>query len=161
MTSSLVLAVEVDAPAQATWDAVTDWARQGEWMMGTTVRGTGPTGGKAVGDGLQAFTGVGRIGFVDPMEITEWDPPNRCVVRHTGTTVRGTGEFVVEALPRDRSRFIWAEHLDLPLGPLGAAGWVVVKPIAAAAIERSLVKFAHQVAARHSASRSVRQLRSS
>jgi uncharacterized protein YndB with AHSA1/START domain len=155
----LVLAVEVDAPAEMTWEALTDWARQSEWMLGTTVRGTGQTNGQAVGDGIQAFTGIGRLGFTDTMEITEWDPPRRCVVVHTGSVVRGTGEFEVEPLPRDRSRVIWSEHLELPLGALGVAGWTVVKPAFARGVERSLRQFADQVAAERSGASAVRRLR--
>jgi hypothetical protein len=34
---------------------------------------------------------TGPAGFTDTMKITEWDPPRRCVVRHTGRAVRGTG----------------------------------------------------------------------
>ncbi len=38
----LAVPVEVDAPAAVVWDYVTDWERQGEWMLGTRVRVTGP-----------------------------------------------------------------------------------------------------------------------
>ena len=41
MTATVALSVEVDAPVERTWAAATDWARQGEWMLGTTVTGDG------------------------------------------------------------------------------------------------------------------------
>ena len=40
----------------------------------------------------------------------------------------GTGAFEVHALPRGRSRFVWSEELDLPLGAAGRLGWPVVRP---------------------------------
>ena len=34
----LVERIEIDAPPERVWAAVTDWARQGEWMLATDVR---------------------------------------------------------------------------------------------------------------------------
>ncbi|MBW4719268.1 SRPBCC family protein [Saccharothrix obliqua] len=110
----LELRVDVAAPAEVTWAAGTDWARQGEWMLATRVAVTGGDG-RGVGTELTAFTGLGPIGFTDTMTVTEWDPPHRCVVRHTGWFVRGTAEFrVVPHGPR--SEFAWAEDVPALLG---------------------------------------------
>lgn len=141
----LTLPVAVDAPQRAVWDAVVDWDHQSDWMLGTRVRGT-VQGGVGVGGGLEAFTGVGRLGFLDTMVITAWDPPNRCEVEHTGKLVRGTGIF--EVLPEgDGSRFVWTERLELPLGRVGRLGWSVVRPAAAIGIKRSLEKLGRQIEA--------------
>lgn len=143
----LVLDVDVDASPQVVWDAVVDWQSQGEWMLGTRVRGTAADG-IGVGGGIEAFTGIGRLGFLDTMVITAWDPPHRCDVEHTGRVVRGTGVFEVLALPGgDRSRFVWTERLILPLGILGRAGWPLVKPLFAAGVRLSLKRFARHVEA--------------
>ena len=140
MTVRVALAVDVEAPVEATWAAATDWDRQGEWMLGTRVRGTARDG-QGVGGGIEAFTGLGRLGFLDTMEITAWDPPYRCAVVHTGRVVRGTGLFEVQ--PRGRgSTFLWSEELQLPLGPLGRAGWQVARPLFEAGLRRSLDRFA-------------------
>jgi hypothetical protein len=50
-------------------------------------------------------------------------------VRHTGRLVRGEAFFDVAPLPGGGSRIRWAERLDLPLGPLGRAGWLAVGPV--------------------------------
>jgi hypothetical protein len=144
VTATIAVDVLVDAPPQRVWDAVTDWPRQSEWMLGTTVRAT-DLGGVGVGGGLEAFTGVGRAGFLDTMVITEWHPPHRCVVRHTGSVVQGLGIFEVLALPDGRSRFVWAEQLDLPLGRLGRLTWPVVRPPFAWGVRRSLEALAADV----------------
>ena len=151
MTARVAVDVMVDAPPQLVWDAVTDWPRQSEWMLGTTVRAT-DLGGVGVGGGIEAFTGVGKAGFLDTMVITEWDPPRRCVVRHTGAVVKGLGIFEVIALPDSRSRFVWAEELDLPLGVLGRLGWPVVRPGFAWGVRRSLSKLARDIEQEHAAS---------
>lgn len=141
MTASLELTVDVNAPVEQTWAGATDWAHQGEWMLGTRVAATA-LGGVGVGGGIEAFTGVGPIGFLDTMEITVWDPPYRCHVLHTGRVVRGTGEFEVRPRGDGLSTFVWREDLDLPLGALGRAGWPLVRPLFRAGVLRSLKKFA-------------------
>ena len=146
MTASLELRVDVDAPVEDTWAGATDWYGQSEWMVGTTVRPT-RFSGEGVGGQIAAFTGFGRLGFLDTMEITRWDPPRACHVLHTGRVVRGTGTF--EVLPREGggSTFVWGEQLELRLGALGRLGWPLVRPVSAALVQRSLDRFARWVEA--------------
>ena len=150
MTATLVLTVDVDAPVAQTWSGAADWDRQGEWMLGTEVRATAQ-GGQGVGGGLAAFTGVRlagrRLGFLDTMRITAWEPPHRCDVVHTGRVVRGTGTFAVEPRGEGRSRFVWREDLELPLGLLGRLGWPLVRPLFAYGVQLSLRRFARWVEA--------------
>jgi uncharacterized protein YndB with AHSA1/START domain len=141
----LALSVDVDAPAQATWDAAVDWAAQSEWMLGTRVTPT-RADGHGVGGRVEAFSGIGPIGFLDPMEITLWQPPRACHVVHTGRVVRGTGAFEVEPRGDAKSRFHWREELDLPWGALGRLGWPLVRPLFVAAVQLSLRRFARGVA---------------
>jgi hypothetical protein len=138
------LEVAVLAPAQKVWDAITDWPAQGKWMLGTKVE---PVDGDGTGVGgkIAAFTGIGPIGFLDTMEITTWNPPQRCDVLHTGRVVRGTGTFEVVSLSENSSKFIWVEDLDLPLGWLGKVGFTILRPAFVFGVRKSLEKFAHLV----------------
>jgi hypothetical protein len=135
--AEVVLDVLVDAPAQAVWDLLFDWPRQGEWMLGTRVRVI-EGDGASVGSRVEAWTGAGRLGFLDVFDVTRWEPPRRCDVVHVGRVVRGTGTFEVLTLPGGRSRFVWAEDLDLPLGAVGRLGWPIVRPAFLAGVRRSL-----------------------
>ncbi len=121
---------------------LTDWERQAEWALLTHTRGIGPTSGQAVGEEVHAFTGVGRIGFMDTMVIEVWDPPSRCRVRKTGRVVRGASEFRVEALGPDRSRVVYAAEVEVPGGRLGRALWPVARAAIAAGFGRSLTTLA-------------------
>ncbi|WP_007025340.1 SRPBCC family protein [Saccharomonospora iraqiensis] len=139
--SDVAVSVEVAAPAGTTWLALTDWERQGEWIVGTDVRVVSGNG-RSTGSRIEAFTGVGAVGVTDTMEITTWEPPVRCTVRHLGRVVRGTGAFHVQARGPQRSTFVWSEELDLPFGPVGKAGWLLAKPAFVLGLRRSLDNFA-------------------
>ncbi len=134
----LTLVQPVKAPAEVTWAAATDWARQGEWMLGTRVTSEG----EGVGGTIAAFTGIGKVGFLDTMVITGWDPPRTCLVEHTGRVVRGAGIFEVVPLGSSDSTFVWTEQLDLPLGVVGRLGWPIVRPAFRAGVAASLRSFA-------------------
>jgi hypothetical protein len=145
----LTVPVEVDAPAEAVWHKVTDWERQGDWMLATRVEVTRGGDGRRLGAGLRAVTGIGGIGVTDHMEIVEWTPPRRCVVRHLGRVVQGDGVFEVVPLGADRARFLWSELLDLPLGRLGALGWTALRPAIRAGLAFSLRRMARQCEEEH------------
>jgi hypothetical protein len=108
--TTLSASVEIDAPVERTWEVVTDWPRQGEWIPLTDVRISidSPIG---VGARISARSGVGALRLVDPMVVDVWAPPYRCEVVHLGRAVTGRGVFLVEPLPGDRSRFTWSEVL--------------------------------------------------
>jgi hypothetical protein len=142
--SHLSLDVVVGAPPEAVFAALTQWSEQGRWMLGTHVKVTAGDGA-SVGSELAAWTGAGRLGFWDTMVITRWDPPYRVDVVHTGRVVKGTGAMEVLALPGRRSRFVWSEDLELPLGTLGAVGWPFVRPAFTAGVKKSLRAFARLV----------------
>jgi polyketide cyclase/dehydrase/lipid transport protein len=102
--------VPTSASVQDAWAAMTDWSRQRDWMLGTRVYVVAGDG-HSVGSRLLGFTGLLDIGFADLLEITEWEPPRRCRVRHAGKLLRGWAEFAVEPGASIR----WTECLESPL----------------------------------------------
>jgi carbon monoxide dehydrogenase subunit G len=131
--------VLVPAEPERVWQVAMDWSRQREWMLGTQVRGGAGPGAEVV-----ARTGIGPVGFADTMVITEWDPPRRCVVRHTGRVVRGLGIFEVAPSGRE-SEFRWTEQLQLPWPLSGVLGRRVVVPLARWGLNASLRRLARLV----------------
>lgn len=136
--------IRVRADPQRVWELAMDWSRQGEWIPATVVRG-----GTGVGARVEARTGVGPAAFTDTMVITEWAPPRRCVVRHTGRVVRGSGVF--EVVPQGEfSEFRWTELIDLPVPeavrPVATAigRWTVV-PLTRLGLDYALRRFARLV----------------
>ena len=141
--AQLTVRIAVDAPQEAVWDAVTDWPRQSEWMVGTKVwllEGDG----HGIGSRIAARTGVAGVGLLDTMTITKWDPPHRVRVQHDGALLKGPGDIEVRT-DGNRSVLTWAEDLELPFGPLGRLGWPVLKPAVRAGFDRSLRNLARSV----------------
>ncbi|MGL5857155.1 MAG: SRPBCC family protein [Angustibacter sp.] len=92
---------DVQAPVDLVWRALTDWPAHGRWVALTTVQVTSPGPG-GVGTTFVARTGLGPIGFDDPMTVTEWRPPRqdragRCTVVKRGRVVLGEATFDVTA----------------------------------------------------------------
>jgi hypothetical protein len=137
----LSLSVEIDATQQEVFDKVVDWESQGEWMLGTKVKGT-KNNGQGLGGEIVAWTGFWKIGFNDPMVITKWVEPKIVDVTHLGKIVKGTGSMIVERIDENKSRFIWSESINLPLGLIGKFGWLFIKPLFVSGIKYSLNKFA-------------------
>ena len=133
--------VDVDAPPEAVFAAATDWGRQGEWMLGTTVR-VCRGDGHSIGSEVEAVTGIAGIGVADRMRITVWDAPSRCEMRHLGRVVRGIGIFAVRPRGRGAATFEWTEQLELPLGTLGEWGWPLIRPLFGWGLRSSLDRFA-------------------
>jgi carbon monoxide dehydrogenase subunit G len=137
MRASVAEQIEIAAPADAVWDYIFDWRRQGEWIPGTRVRVVDGDG-HAVGARIEAWTGVGRMGFLDTMTVTRWEPRAVCEVEHTGRVIRGSGTFSVVALAGRRSRFDWSEDLEIPFGRVGYTGFRAARPALRSAVRRAL-----------------------
>ena len=137
----LSLSVAVKASQQKVFDKIVDWESQGQWMLGTKVSGT-KNNGQGLGGEINAWTGFWKIGFNDPMVITQWIEPKIVDVKHIGRVVKGTGSMVVEKVDENNSRFIWSESINLPFGFIGKIGWIIIKPFFVSGIKFSLNKFA-------------------
>lgn len=138
---TLDLQVRVDVAPEAVFAAVTDWERQSDWMVGTQVHVTAGDG-RGVGSRLVAVTGVGGVGFLDPMVITRWEPPHHCEVRHVGKLVRGTGLIHVLPGPGEEHCVLrWVERLDVPFGGVGKLGWMMIRPAFTWGLRQSLDRF--------------------
>ena len=107
------MSLVIDAPIEKVWDALADWESQGDWMLQTTVEVTSDIR-EGVGTSIAAFTGVGKLGIMDHMTVTSWNPPHVCDVLHTGKIIKGTGRFELTALSTQSTRFDWSEEVLAP-----------------------------------------------
>lgn len=132
--------VLIHASAQAVWDYLTDWPRQAEWIPLTTVRAVDANTARS-GARISAWTGLGPLGFTDPMTITTWRPPHQLAVVHTGRIVRGDANFTIEPLA-GAVRLTWTEHFGFPGGAAGALAWRLARPLAQRGLDRTLRRLA-------------------
>lgn len=150
MPASLIVTAGVTVPAgpDRVWDLVVDWSRQHEWIWATRT-----AGGHGAGASVIGRTGIGPVAFTDTMQITEWDPPRRCTVTHTGPIVRGEGIFEVRPRGPGRSEFRWTERIVLPepvagliparaQAPVTRVAYALIAPLARAGLGSSLFRFA-------------------
>lgn len=107
------MSLVINVPINKVWAALADWESQGEWMLQTTVEVTSVIR-EGVGTSIAAFTGIGKLGIMDHMTVTSWNPPTICDVVHTGKIIKGTGRFELTALSDNSTRFDWSEEILAP-----------------------------------------------
>ncbi|MFE5796474.1 SRPBCC family protein [Streptomyces sp. NPDC056503] len=103
------------APEEA-WRRLTDWPAHGRRvpLTRTTVLTSGPS---RAGTRFTARTGLGPLGFDDPMEVVRWEPPSGgrpgvCRLEKYGRLVRGWAEIEV-ASEAGGCRVLWTEELSV------------------------------------------------
>jgi carbon monoxide dehydrogenase subunit G len=143
--------VRVPAPASATWQLLTDWQAHGRWVPLTDVRVLTPDG-RGVGARFNGRTGLGPLGFDDPMEIVEWrEPeagrPGRVRLAKQGRVVLGDAEIEVEDSPGGGSVVRWTEDVQLVPVRLTRPFDGLVAALGRRAFERSLRAMARELAA--------------
>ncbi|MFG2884638.1 SRPBCC family protein [Streptomyces sp. NPDC048297] len=120
----------VPLPPGEAWRRLTDWPRHGDVVPLTriTVLTPGPAG---AGTRFTARTGIGPLGFEDPMEVTVWlppddDEPGLCRLEKQGRVVLGWAEIEVRPAPGGHSRVVWREDLRVRSLPRFLDGLVEV-----------------------------------
>lgn len=114
MTSNhIAMSLRINAPIERVWASLADWESQGNWMLQTTVEVTSDIR-EGVGTQIAAFTGIGKFGVMDHMQVTHWEPPFICDVLHTGKIIKGTGRFQLTAIDSHSTRFDWSEEILAP-----------------------------------------------
>ncbi|MEU7060975.1 SRPBCC family protein [Streptomyces sp. NPDC046197] len=103
------------------WRRLTQWPHHADVVPLTriTVVTPGPTG---EGTRIVARSGIGPLGFDDPMEVTVWRPPagdeaGLCRLEKRGRVVLGWAEIEVRPGPGGRARVLWREELRVRFLP--------------------------------------------
>ena len=108
---------DVAAPADTVWAMLVDWPSHGRWVPFTTVTTTSASA-TGVGATFVGRSGIGPIGFDDPMVVTDWQPPadgapGRCRIAKTGRVVLGDAEFSVTPTTATRCEVLWSETIEI------------------------------------------------
>jgi uncharacterized protein YndB with AHSA1/START domain len=112
-SNHIAMSLVIKAPIEKVWAALADWESQGDWMLQTRVDVTSEIR-EGVGTIIAAFTGIGKLGVMDHMVVTSWQPPHICDVLHTGKIIKGTGRFELVVIDTETTRFNWSEEILAP-----------------------------------------------
>jgi hypothetical protein len=114
--------VTAQAPVstELAWSRLTRWPDHARFVPLTRIRVLTPPP-SAIGTTFVARTGLGRVAFEDPMEITEWDPPTggsagRCHLEKRGRIMLGWAELRVDPIA-DGCQATWTEDIRLAHAP--------------------------------------------
>ena len=143
---AMKMAIAIDAPIDAVWEAVSNIERQPLWMRemrSVRLLTAGPVG---IGTRGEADVRIFLVGVVDPVEIDQYDPPVAFGIRHVGIFA-GSGRIALEALDARRTLVRWDERLVPPVFP--NLGQLVQKPILGAIFQADLERLKEMVEARH------------
>jgi len=133
-SNHIAMSLVIEAPIERVWAALADWESQGDWMLQTRVDVTSDIR-EGVGTTIAAFTGIGKLGVMDHMVVTSWQPPHICDVLHTGKIIKGTGRFELVAIDSETTRFNWSEEILAP-----RAVFLLIAPGLYAGVRISLTK---------------------
>lgn len=141
---TLTFSITIQASQRAVFEYLSDWERQSDWIMFTTVKQLpGATSPRAVN--LLAITKFGPIKLIDTMVITDWQPCERIAVEHTGRVILGKGVFSVKHLSDDSCLFTWQEITPVPFGLIGKLGLFFFQPLIRLPFQSSLRKLKHKI----------------
>lgn len=141
------LAEDMDGPPEVVWELITDWERQGDWMLEASDFRVTSERREGIGVEAEATVKIGGISTRDKVVVVGWEPKRRLAIDHRGW-VSGRGEIYLTPLGRDRTHMFWREELYPPVGMLGALGLTGFKPIMRRLFARDLKVLAGLVRAR-------------
>ena len=138
-TVTLTFRININTDQQKVFEYVTEWEKQSDWIMFTTVKELSEsTTDKDIN--LLAITKFGPLNLIDTMVVTELKPFERIVVEHTGRVVLGKGVFSIHRLSDKKCEFVWQEITPVPFGIIGQVSVVVLGPIIRLPFQYSLRK---------------------
>lgn len=91
------------------WARVSDLTGHADGVPFTT--GSGDPGEPRLGWRFVARTGLGPLGFDDPMVITVWDPLHRMRIEKTGRVLAGWADITLTSLPEGGTHVTWQEEV--------------------------------------------------
>lgn len=133
----LEMEATMPAPPEVIWDLITDWERQGDWMLEASEFVVTSAHREGVGVEAEATIKIAGIMTRDRVRVTGWEPPRRLEIEHLGW-VGGKGEIYIAPSGPGRSHVFWHEELHPPLGALGALGLSAFKPVMKRIFDRDM-----------------------
>ncbi|MEX2537830.1 MAG: SRPBCC family protein [Actinomycetota bacterium] len=142
----MALSTDLPGPSDIVWELLTDWEHQGEWMLEASDFVVVSPNRTGVGVEAEATVRIGGISTRDRIRVDVWEPERHLGIVHLGW-VGGRGDLHLTPLG-DSTRVDWREELHTPLGPLGAVGMRIFRPLMVRTFRRDLAVLARLVLSR-------------
>ncbi len=147
------ITLTVAAPVADVWASLVDWESHTRWVPLTVVTITRGPNYPTTGLGTQftGRTGLGPVGFHDPMEVTAWQPPTstdhvgRCEITKLGRLVTGTAGFTLTPTHDGRTSLHWFEDVDIAPARLTRPFTSIIEALGRAGFTRALRSFSREV----------------
>lgn len=123
--------------AGVVWELITDWERQGDWMLEARDFVVVSERREGVGVEAEATVRIGGITTRDRVRVTRWEPRRLLAIEHLGW-VSGAAEIHLTPVRGGGTHVFWREELHPPLGVLGALGLTALRPVMARVFRRDL-----------------------
>lgn len=122
-------------PPAAVWELVTDWERQGDWMLEASDFRVVSQHREGVGVEAEATIRIAGISTRDRVRVVAWEPLEHLAVEHLGW-VKGRGDLWLSEQPAEQAarpsastHLRWREAFQPPLGVLGSLGMRLFRPL--------------------------------
>lgn len=121
------MSIGINAVPELVWPHLVDWENLDRWMR--EASGFKVTSRHLEGIGVTALATIRIAGIttIDPVRVTRWDPPRILEIEHMGWV---SGKGLMQCNPEPwGTNLSWRETLVPPLGPIGALGLRILKPL--------------------------------
>jgi len=128
MSKTIKVSTIINAPLKTVWNEVSRLENHTNWMNDAEKIDFLSENNSGMGTEMKVLTKIGPIKLYDYMTVTNWEVEKSIAVDHIGI-VTGKGEFKLEEIDENNTKFNWEETLKFPIYLGGIIGEFFGAPI--------------------------------
>ncbi len=128
MSKTIKVSTVINAPLKTVWNEVSRLENHTNWMNDAEKIDFLSENNSGMGTEMKVLTKIGPIKLYDYMTVTNWEVEKSIAVDHIGI-VTGKGEFKLEEIDENNTKFNWEETLKFPIYLGGVIGEFFGAPI--------------------------------
>jgi hypothetical protein len=128
MSKTIKVSTIINAPLKTVWNEVSRLENHTNWMNDAEKIDFLSENNSGMGTEMKVLTKIGPIKLYDYMTVTNWVVEKSIAVDHIGI-VTGKGEFKLEEIDENNTKFNWEETLKFPIYLGGVIGEFFGAPI--------------------------------
>ena len=128
MSKTIKVSTVINAPLKTVWNEVSRLENHTNWMNDAEKIDFLSENNSGMGTEMKVLTKIGPIKLYDYMTVTNWIVEKSIAVDHIGI-VTGKGEFKLEEIDENNTKFNWEETLKFPIYLGGVIGEFFGAPI--------------------------------